>query len=107
MAMTSFFYLSWLDEATVPAAPQHRFAVVGQDTGFVISYALAAGPRSGPVGAAFVLRKDAVRLLLEPRWNEQFGRAHRVRGVGAHSSQLDGDALRLEPALRDLRLDPR
>ena len=44
--------------------------------------------------AVLVLRKDAARLLLKPRGNEQFGRAHWVRGVGALSSHLDGNALR-------------
>ena len=44
---------------------------------------------SGPVGAVFVLGKDAARLLLEPRWNEQLDRAHWVRGVGALSLELD------------------
>ena len=85
----------------------HRFAVVGQDTGFVISYVLATGPCSGPIGAVLVPRKNAARLLLELRWNEQFGRTHRDGGIGALSSQLDGDALRFEPALCDLRLDQR
>jgi hypothetical protein len=70
------------------------------------SYALAHGP-SGPIGAVFALREDAARLLLELRWNEQFGRAYRERVVGALSYQLHGDALRFEPTLRDLRLDQR
>jgi hypothetical protein len=71
---------------------------------------LRARPRtqcSGPIGAVLALREDAARLLLELRWNEQFGRAHWERVVGALSYQLHGDALRFEPALRDLRLDQR
>jgi hypothetical protein len=66
-----------------------------------------AGRCSGSIGAVFALREDAARLLLEPRWNEQFGRAYRERVVADLSYQSHGDAFRFEPALRDLRLDQR
>ena len=52
------------------------------------------------------LLEDAARLSLEPRWDEQLGRARRVRAF-ANSLEINGNAISLESALHDLSFDPR
>jgi hypothetical protein len=58
------------------------------------------------VRSALDLLEDAARLHLEPRWNEQLGRAQWI-WVFALSPEVDGNALRLESAFNDLSLDQR
>lgn len=67
--------------------------------GFIIRQELLIGPLLG-------LLEDASRLPLGTRRDEKLYGTDREGAFSAFTSNIDGDALGLESALGDLRLDP-